>query len=280
MKYLLFNPHSGCGGSKAHAEKYRNTLSEESVLLDVTEIQSYNDFLRALAPEDEIVFFGGDGTLNRFINATDTSKIKNSVYFFPSGSGNDFATDIGKKDTDTPFLINDYIKDLPTVTVKGKSYKFLNGVGFGIDGYCCEVGDKVHAAGKTPDYTMIAVTGLLFHFKPVTATVTVDGVEQVFKKVWIAPTMFGGHYGGGMMPTPGQDRAAEEKSLSTLLFYGAGRIPTLMMFPGIFTGEHVKHEKNVSVLRGKTVTVKFDSPRSLQIDGETFLDVTEYTASI
>ena len=30
----------------------------------------------------------------------------------------------------------------------------------------------------------------------------VDGTERVFKKVWIAPTMFGRRYGGGMMPTP------------------------------------------------------------------------------
>ncbi len=280
MKYLLFNPHSGCGASEAHAEDYRKTLSEDAVLCNITEIKSYGDFLSALTPEDEIVFFGGDGTLNRFLNGIDGYTVKNNIYFFPSGSGNDFATDVGKKGTDTPFLLNPYIENLPTVTVKGKSYKFINGVGFGIDGYCCEVGDRLHAEGKTPDYTAIAIKGLLFHYKPTNATVTVDGVEHAFTKVWLAPAMFGGHYGGGMMPTPGQDRNAEEKTLSTLLFHGSGKIHTLMMFPGIFKGEHVKHKKHVTVLRGKTITVKFDAPRALQIDGETILDVTEYTASV
>ncbi len=280
MKYLLYNPCSGCGASKQRAEEYRASLSEETALINVTEVASYHDFLLSLRAEDEIVFFGGDGTLNRFINGIDGIPVKNNIYFFPSGSGNDFATDVGKKNTEEPFLLNPYLTNLPTVTVNGKEYKFINGVGFGIDGYCCEVGDKMHAEGKTPNYTAIAIKGLLFHYKPTNATVIVDGKEYAFRKVWLAPTMFGGYYGGGMMPTPGQDRNAEEKTLSVLSFHGSGKLHTLMMFPGIFTGEHVKHEKHVAVLRGKTITVKFDSPRALQIDGETILDVTEYTATV
>ena len=35
----------------------------------------------------------------------------------------------------------------------------------------------------------------------------------------------------------------------------------------------------VTVLEGKTITVEFDSPRALQIDGETILGVTSYTAT-
>ena len=39
--------------------------------------------------------------------------------------------------------IGKYLKNLPQVEVNGKKYLFLNGVGYGIDGYCCEVGDKL-----------------------------------------------------------------------------------------------------------------------------------------
>lgn len=35
----------------------------------------------------------------------------------------------------------------------------------------------------------------------------------------------------------------------------------------------------MTVLEGKTITVEFDSPRALQIDGETVLGVTSYTAT-
>ena len=53
-----------------------------------------------------------------------------------------------------------------------------------------------------------------------------------------------------------------------------------MAFPGIFKGEHVKHKDMVEVLSGKRITVEFDKPQSLQIDGETILGVTSYTATV
>ena len=90
--------------------------------------------------------------------------------------------------------------------------------------------------------------------------------------------MFGRRYGGGMIPTPEQIRGGEE--LSLMMFHGSGKLKTLMIFPSIFKGEHVKNEKYVTVLKGKNITVKFDSPRALQIDGETVLDVEEYTANV
>lgn len=53
-----------------------------------------------------------------------------------------------------------------------------------------------------------------------------------------------------------------------------------MIFPSIFSGEHVKNEKYVTMLSGKEITVKFSEPRPLQVDGETILGVTGYTAKI
>ncbi len=276
MKYLLFNPYSANGECKAKAEEYAKTL-EGSQLVDMTATQSYGDFFESLSACDEIIICGGDGTLNRFINDTQMIDIKNNIYYTPMGTGNDFYADI-KTDSSEPVLINDYIKNLPTVDVKGKKYRFINGVGYGIDGYCCEVGDALHAEGKPANYTAIAIKGLLFHFKPVNATVIVDGEEHIYKKVWLAPTMFGRRYGGGMIPTPAQERNGDR--LSVMLFHGSGKLKTLMIFPLIFKGEHIKNEKYVTVLSGKDITVKFDSPRALQVDGETILAVEEYHASV
>ena len=49
------------------------------------------------------------------------------------GTGNNFAKDLGKQALCQPFPVEAYLKDLPTVEVKGKCYRFLNAVGFGID---------------------------------------------------------------------------------------------------------------------------------------------------
>jgi len=278
VQYLLYNPMSGGGNCKALAENYMSRCEWETKLVDMTEIDSYSTLFKILNENDSIVVFGGDGTLNRFVNDIKNIEHKSDVYYYPAGTGNDFAADLDKTDTDEPFLINEYIKALPSVTVNGKTTVFINGVGYGIDGYCCEIGDKLRAQNKKANYTAIAIKGLLFHFKPVNAAVVVDGVEHNYKKVWIAPTMNGRHYGGGMIPTPEQSRTDTDGKLSLMVFHGSGKLKTLMIFPSIFTGEHIKNTKCVEVLTGKDITVKFDRPTPLQIDGETVLDVTEYHA--
>lgn len=92
--------------------------------------------------------------------------------------------------------------------------------------------------------------------------------------------MFGRYYGGGMMAAPDQKRWDKEKHLSLVVFHGAGRLHTLCMFPGIFKGRHINRKKYVTVRTGKRITVEFDRPTPLQIDGETVLNVTSYTASV
>ena len=135
---------------------------------------------------------------------------------------------------------DDYM--IKPVTVNGKTYRFLNGIGYGIDGYCCEVGDKLRETTEgNINYTAIAIKGLLFHYKPTDATVTVDGVKHKFKRVWLAPTMNGKFYGGGMMPTPNQDRTVGK--LSVMVYHNLGKLKALMVFPSIFKCKHVKQKK-------------------------------------
>ena len=275
--YILYNPIAGHGASFDRAEKLHERLGGDTVLVNVTEIESNAEFFGGLDENDTIVICGGDGTLNRFARAMREVEIKNDIYYCATGSGNDFLNDLGLKNEDDPIKITDYLKDLPTATVNGVDYPVLNGVGFGLDGYCCQVGDELKAKQiEDINYTAIAIKGLLIKFKPRNATVTVDGVEHHFNKVWIAPTMHGRFYGGGMMTAPGQKRNNPEGELTTVIFHDSGRFQTLMIFPSIFKGEHIKHEKNVTLLHGKDITVEFDEPSPLQIDGETIPNVKSY----
>ena len=273
--YVIYNPLAGNGKAKEDSQLLQMVLDEQLEYYDMTRITNYAAFISGMEKEDYLVIVGGDGTLNRFVNDTDGLEIAHEILYFPTGTGNDFAKDMGMGEN--PHSITAYLKDLPTVEVNGKRYRFINGVGFGIDGYCCEVGDELRKIpGKKVNYAGIAIKGLLLYFAPRNAKVIVDGKKYVYKKVWIAPTMHGKFYGGGMIPTPKQDR--DSGKLSLMLFHGAGRIRTLCVFPSIFKGEHVKHTKMVAVHTGKEITVEFDRPTPLQIDGETILGVTQYTA--
>ena len=275
--YVLYNKKAGTENSFKSVYNLKQIINDEIKLIDVSDVSNYKTFILGLEKDDYIIIAGGDGTLNRYINNTYSIDYDNDVLYFPNGSGNDFARDMGYARECNPFKITKYIKNLPSVTVNSKSYHFINGVGYGIDGYCCEIGDKLkEIPGKEVNYTSIAIKGLLFHYKPTNAKVTIDGITKTYKKVWLAPTMYGRFYGGGMMPTPAQKRNSDK--LSTMIFHNAGKLKTLMIFPSLFRGEHIKHAKQVEILTGNEITVEFDRPVALQVDGETILDVSSYSA--
>jgi diacylglycerol kinase family enzyme len=137
--YVLINPLSGDGKSEENAKLLQMVLEEELEYFDITRITNYEAFIGNMEKDDYLVLVGGDGTLNRFVNDTQDIEISQEILYLPSGSGNDFVRELGS--SDKPVVITPYLKNLPSVEVSGKRYRFINGVGFGIDGYCCQVGD-------------------------------------------------------------------------------------------------------------------------------------------
>lgn len=277
--YILTNLKSGNGNSAKDIANLDTHFKEPLIFMDVAKIADYRTFLAELSEDDFIVITGGDGTLHHFANNTAGLKLPKRVLYYPTGTGNDFARELGKAYGEPPFEIGKYLTNLPVVEVQGEYHHFLNGIGFGIDGYCTEVGDCMRTQGKKKiNYTLIAIRGLLWGFPPVHAKITVDGKVHNYDKVWIAPTMFGKCYGGGMYPTPDQDRTKEDQSLSLMVFHSAGKLKTLMIFPSIFQGKHIKHTEAVTIFKGKDIRVEFDRLSPLQIDGETVSGVRCYHA--
>ncbi len=278
---VLFNPKAGNGTGEEGAKKLEQIYAgDELFFSDITQITDLKAFLAGRPDNEQLIISGGDGTLNHFVNDADGIADSLPIFYWPSGTGNDFLRDIGKIGCTEAVKISQYLKDLPSVTVNGNTRKFLNGIGYGIDGYCCEVGDQLAVKSDKPvNYAGIAIKGILFHYKQTTAEVTVDGKSKIYPNVWLCPTMFGRFYGGGMMPTPAQDRNAKgsEKTVSCMVWHDKGRLSTLAVFPSIFKGEHVKNTKIVEILKGKNISVTFDRPVALQIDGETVLGVTKYS---
>lgn len=283
MIYIFINRLSNNGkAADAQGELEKIFEGHELKFIDITSITNAADSCRMLSPDDTIVIAGGDGTLSRFVNDVYDLQLTNEVYFYTCGSGNDFLNDVCHRCEIKNNLIpmNDFIKNLPLVTVNGKSSRFINGIGYGIDGYCCEEGDRIREnSNKKVDYTAIAIKGLLGKFNPRNAKVTVDGVTTEYKKVWLAPTMIGRFFGGGMMITPQQDRLNSEHVVSSVVVHDAGKLKILTVFPKIFKGKHVTHTDIYKVTLGHEIRVEFDKPCALQVDGETYLNVKYYTVS-
>lgn len=277
MKYVLFNELSNNGKGKVGVDDLVKTFGDaeyEEVSLINLDVK---EFEKKLTSKDELYLVGGDGTLNHFVNDFDCDNLKPKAFIYSAGTGNDFLNDVAPNEK--LVQINDYIKNLPTVYVNDLKRKFINGVGYGIDGYCCEVADQMkEKTDKDINYARIAIKGILFKFKKRKAVIKVDGIEYHFNHVWLAASMNGKCYGGGMQVAPKQHRLEKEKRLTLCVFKGRSKLGTLMVFPKIFEGKLENYPKHVTYLTGKEIEVSFDNPCALQIDGETVLNVSSYKA--
>ncbi len=272
---VFYNPLSDSGKGRLNAEKIPGAAGFE--FSDITEPDSLSRIAEASAAGRGIIICGGDGTLNRFVNRLrdENIPVPGNLFYYATGSGNDFLKDIGGRVGDEPVSLAGYLSSLPSVTVNGVEHLFINGVGFGIDGYCCEVGDRLRAEGKKKtNYTAIALRGLFGDYAPRDAEITVDGEKYTFSGVWLCPIMNGRYFGGGMMPTPAQNRLDPDGKLSLMLFCGKGRLPTLLKFPRLFTGTHTTL-RDCHIFTGHEITVKYNIPTALQYDGETVTGVLE-----
>ncbi len=281
-QYILFNPNAGGGSTSEQFENNEDLQIPgfDNEIVDMTAIPSYKEFFGKIALGERVVVTGGDGTMHRFINDVADLNLRIDIYYYPSGTGNDFWNDIKDRETRKLVPLNRYVANLPKVRVNGTERYYLNNASFGIDGYCCEVGDAMREKGaKSINYTSIAIKGLLGGFKRVNATIEVDGMTKEFKNVWLAPTMNGRFCGGGMMLAPHQDRLNPEHTVSLMVMHCPLKLKTLMVFPSIFKGEHIKHTEMVEEFKGHNIKVKFDRPTAMQIDGETIRNVTEYSVT-
>ena len=192
MTLILFNPcannhdiASALEGVRAYA------AAPDTVEKDLTQVDVRAEIC-ALSEHDRVLLLGGDGTIMRLANALDGAEYCVPLYLWKSGPGNDFLRDIGKNEDTEPVLINPYLVGLPHVEIKGKTYLYINGIGFGLDGMVCEVTDKLKEQGvQKIDYTMESIKLLLGGFKCPSGKVTVDGVTKSYKKIWLASAMHG-----------------------------------------------------------------------------------------
>ena len=274
MLFILYNSLSNNGRGEDEAKRIPTGDEKDVRFVDIISVTDYKQFLESIG-DGKLILAGGDGTIHNFINSLPAEYCEREIYYYPTGSGNDFANDIGFDAKNGPVLITPYIKNLPTVTLKGVTKKFLNNVGFGIDGYCCEKGDeqKKKSARKV-NYTTIALKGLIYDYKPTKAHIEVDGVTYDFDNVWMVPAMNGRFYGGGMMVTPMQDRKNPEHTITLAVVHSNNKLRILTIFPKIFKGKHVGYTDVVEFKEHvRHAVIEFERPCAVQIDGETYLNV-------
>lgn len=276
MNYILYNPKANNERDELNVINDSGSATENFTKISLIGLDT-REFCSGLSESDRLIICGGDGTLHHFANNVYDLDIPCPVCVLRSGTGNDFLNDIGQLEGDASVDIREYLKDLPVVEVNGKSYRFINGAGLGVDGAVCNGVDEFKAKTnkKKANYTLIALKQLAYKYKRPHATLTIDGEVREYDNVWAMSSMKGKYYGGGMMIAPLQDRNSGK--ISVMAMHGDSRVKTLLAFTKVNTGEHIKFTDLVEIYEGNEIKVEFDAPCYMQIDGEVIPDVLTYT---
>lgn len=266
MDIILYNPLSRNGKSQSIVDELVLKLKSEgrdTVVHSILEIPSVANFIQGVHPDDRVIILGGDGTLHHLVNSIRGYDIKQPIYVLKAGTGNDFIRSIPSKEH--LIQINQYIADLPKVTVNGEESLFLNGTGMGVDAYVCHLVNTSTKKKSASNYFKNALKAFLT-YKPSTATVTIDGVSKTYKKVWFVLAANSVFMGGGMKFSPNSKR--DDDILEFMIIHRVPRFILFLIFPTIYFGKHVWFKRWVTIIPGKTMDVSYGKVSYLQKDGE------------
>ena len=266
MYYVLYNPSSNDGKANKKINKLYNELSvvDECYKLNILEISGKEIiFLNSLEYDDIVYICGGDGTLNRFLNAIGENEYKCKLLFYSCGSGNDFKREY----KDTEFIDLDPIrKNISKCIINGdEKFYFINGIGIGLDAVVCRSKNQLSFTGAKKSYFNITYSSFK-KFRPYSLDIVIDEEKKHYDNVWLMVCNNGKYFGGGMKVCP--DAVRDDGTFELVIIHSIPRWLMMLLFPLIYLGWH-RHIKGVEYIKCKSIKAIPDGCTILQMDGET-----------
>ncbi|MGE0002994.1 MAG: diacylglycerol kinase family protein [Candidatus Izemoplasmatales bacterium] len=270
MFLIVHNPLSNNKKSKKTTNKWVRFFKFHKVPFTVRSTLKINDLNQYLEDHPnitDILYLGGDGSINYLINNVNLSKIKAKIHLAKSGSGNDFLRTLKQKG---PSVIQ-----VGKAVTDGGTASFINGCGVGFDAL---VGHYVNNDKKKSKISYFKnVFKAISHYERSELTVQVDGVEKTFHNTYFIAIQNGKYFGGGMKIAPKGDPSKE--TFQVVVAHSLTAAILIGLFPTIYVGLHTKIKSKIACMEGKVIKVTFPSPRYFQADGEVLENVSTMTVS-
>lgn len=216
---------------------------------------STEDILEKYKKTNYIIYaIGGDGMLNRVINAI--YKTKNKIALIPAGTGNDFNRSINDS-----FKEGDNKVDL----IKCNERYFVNVACFGIDADIANDEKIVH--NKYIPRKLQYKVGVLKHFfiyKPYIFKMKWNRKSKT-SKLSIVTVCNAGYYGGGFYVN--RDNLYNDGMLDAFIVSATNRRQLFSYLIKLLKGKHVG-SKYVEHVRTNDFTIETDDPIEGNLDGE------------
>lgn len=248
MNYTLYNSLS-----RSASKLVKNTSAIDVQTLD-------SSFFENLTDNDEVTLYGGDGTINHFIN---NCIIYPKLTIVKCGTGNDFVRSLSKE-----------YQTVKIYEVNG--YKFINGFGTGFDADVCKLANEQEKKSKYSFFKCV-YKGLI-KAKQQTITITVDGINHTFQNAFLATFQNGSYFGGGVKIVP--NRKVTDDGLEVCVISNGSKLLLASLFPTAFIGLHPKFKKYVTIISGNQFEVNLENPYISQCDGEVQAETDYYKISL
>ncbi len=268
MYHLIVNPAAGGGRtlklcSQAEEELKKRNLPYRRIL---TERPGHaTEITRAITNEEagaRFVVMGGDGTFNEAANGlAGTDAV---LYFVSCGTGNDFVKALGLPKDPIAALgvqLDNGTRHIDAGFINDRLFLNVSGTGFDIE--VLRQTRRFSTRFKGLAAYLLGLLAAIRLFKPLPATITVDG-RTFSQPVTIFEVANGRYIGGGMLVAP---NAETSDGLFDVVYVDAvSRLQILRLLPLFVSGKYLKLPF-VHSLRAKEVVI--DSPgMTVNLDGE------------
>ena len=260
----VVNPAAGRGSARRLVAKVRAALESSPLQVTVHVSTSAADARAvtrdALDAGRGVIACGGDGTVrDAAALCADAGGLLGVV---PTGSGNDFARELGIPRTDVDAAVAliaqgvERVVDLGRATAAdGTTAWFTTVANAGFDAEANRWANTVTWTSGNSLY-VLAVLRTLRSYRPTRLRVTVDGHARVMA-AWLVAVANTRTYASGMMIAP--DAIVDDGRLDVCVVGDVSRGEFLETFPSVYRGGHVRNPL-VSIRRGTTVTIESCDP--------------------
>ena len=250
MKALVaINPKSGGGKGSVVGAKVRRYFAESTDQITFVEESSRESTLDAVHHAlkenafDHLIAVGGDGFIHDLLPLL--LKFEVPLLVLPAGTGNDIARTLGTY----PLKIAE-ILELPKqksaseinvglISHHGEEIPFIQILSTGFDAVVNERANNFKIIKGKNKY-VVAVLEMIWKFKAIEFTLTIDGVKQERRAMLICVAN-GASYGAGMKIVPfAKD---DDGIFDVMVVDQVSPLRLLMVFPRVFFGRHINHPK-------------------------------------
>ncbi len=277
--FLIVNPISGTTDKTELIPKMESKLRDKGYDVDIRLTTGPDDATKFAAEAiesgyDVVAACGGDGTVNETARALCGTGIPMAI--LPSGSGNGLARHIGLAPHELgaiDIISEDNITDCDYGTVNGE--KFFCTFGLGFDGAVA----KRFAEASTRGLFTYLKEGLeeFNGYEPRSYRVTIDGKTTFERKAFVIACCNASQYGNNAFIAP--DASITDGLLDVIILNDASNIQLLMMGVDMLTGM-LPHNRQIEIIRAKTVDIATDEPSAAHIDGEPFGETDNFHIEI